>query len=312
MSLADIVKTLGGDLCGYGRGGLPNRALIPGPGHSRHDRSVSLMVDPKGRLVVESFGRSDWREVLDDLRARKFINRDNQLLGVGMAEGYTAPDRSLAEKVAVAERIWRRSRPVAGTLSERYIRSRAVLRPLPKDDALRHVEALPVRAYDDAGPHFPAMIAGIRTPDGHITAVEITYLDRDARRHRRLKVSRKIVGSWAPGSAVRLDDAGEALAAAEGVFSALSASERFSRPAWALLSTSRLKSWNPPETVRSVLIAADNGASGRRASQLLLDRLHSLGVQAERRFPRARFDDFNTEAQWASRSPADAGVQPCN
>ena len=64
MSLADIVKQIGGDLYS------PSRAIVPGPGHSPEDRSVSLMVDRDGRLVVRSFGRSTWQEVFDDLRRR--------------------------------------------------------------------------------------------------------------------------------------------------------------------------------------------------------------------------------------------------
>ena len=48
----------------------------------------------------------------------------------------------------------------------------------------------------------------------------------------------------------------------EGVFTTLSATERFGLPGWALLSTRNLRAWSPPEGVRSILIAADRGKDG--------------------------------------------------
>jgi putative DNA primase/helicase len=297
MSLADIVKTLGGELCGHGG----RRALIPGPGHSPDDRSVSLMVDPSGRLVVQSFGRSAWYEVLDALRERHFIDDNNYLCGSGQQADYTVADRTDVQKVAVARRLWARGRPAAGTLSERYIRGRAINRPLPSDEVVRHLAATPVRAYDDEAPYHPAMLACVRNLAGEVTAVEITYLDRFGSRHPRLKTPRKIIGVIPEGAAVRIDAADEEMAVAEGFFSALSASERFGRPAWALLSTSRMRVWTPPAGTRSVLIAADNGRAGAWAAGQLTVSLQRGGVEAFTRFPAPRFDDFNSEAQWAAR-----------
>jgi hypothetical protein len=297
MSLADIVKALGGDHCG------PGRAVIPGPGHSPGDRSVSLLVARDGRLVVASFGRSDWREVLDDLRARRFIDRQNRLMRGGSGEGYVTSVRTQAEKLAAAERLWARGAPIGGTLSEGHLRTRAVRRPLPGDSALRHLAAAPLRAYADAGPWYPAMLAGIRTQEGRLTAVEITYLDGRGRRRQGLKLSRKIIGIWAAGSAVRLDPADERLLVGEGVLTTLSASERFDLPGWALLSTSRFEVWRPPPEVGSLLIAGDNGTAGRRAAQRLRHAIEAEGVAARMVYPPGRFDDFNSEAQALAAAP---------
>jgi hypothetical protein len=71
MSLRHIVDALGGDLYDGGR-----RASVPGPNHSAGDRSVSLLLQG-GRVVVNTFGRTVWTEVLDDLRERGLIDRDN-------------------------------------------------------------------------------------------------------------------------------------------------------------------------------------------------------------------------------------------
>ncbi len=48
--LARIVARLGGVLLDGGR-----RALVPGPGHSKHDRSVSLLAAEDGRILVHCF-----------------------------------------------------------------------------------------------------------------------------------------------------------------------------------------------------------------------------------------------------------------
>ena len=63
MSLRAIVEVLGGDLYDGGR-----RANIPAPGHSRADRSVSLLLKDD-RVIVHTFGDGDWQAVLDDLVA---------------------------------------------------------------------------------------------------------------------------------------------------------------------------------------------------------------------------------------------------
>ena len=59
----EITKALGGDWCGrYG--------LIPGPGHSRRDRSVSIRPHPDDPrdVIVHSFGGQSWQEIKDFLR----------------------------------------------------------------------------------------------------------------------------------------------------------------------------------------------------------------------------------------------------
>jgi hypothetical protein len=292
MSLLDIVKTLGGEITGR------DRASIPGPGHSPADRSVSLMVDRNGRLVVHSFsGSSDWRQVLDELRARRLIDRQNRLLGPGIGAGYGAPMRLDVDKIAAARALWKKAVPVAGTLSERYIRSRAIKRALPGPQALRHISDAPLKTYDGEGPFFPAMLAGICDADGEITAVEITYLDSSGRRHKRIGTPKKTIGVVRKGAAVRLDPAWEHMTAGEGVFTVLSATQRFSLPGWALLSTSRMTVWRPPEGVLSVLVAGDNGAAGRIAANALVAALKETGLHATTTFPESRFDDFNTQDQ---------------
>lgn len=290
MSLAHIVKELGGEMVGR------RQAMIPGPGHSASDRSVSLIVRNDGRLVVTSFGRSSWQEVMDDLRRRGFVDGEKRLCSGGSGAGYCtgAEDVSRAAKTRVAQALWAEGQPIAGSRVERHFSLRGIRRAAPGSDVVRYHPAAPLRAFDPKRDRtMPAMLAAIRSPAGEITAVEITFLEASGRRCGRLHLPRKVVGPIPPGSAVRIDPPGPDMVVAEGFFTALSASQRFQLPAWALLSTSRLQTWSPPPEVRRVLIAADNGEGGRRAAALLGKRLQSAGLVTRAEFPPAEFSDFN-------------------
>jgi hypothetical protein len=259
-----------------------------------------LLLDRTGRLIVSSWGRSSWQEVLDDLRRRGFIDDEKRLRGPGSGAGYCADsgarDLSRARKARAAALVWSGGQPVAGTLSERHVRRRGVTRALPAFDVLRHAPTAPLRAYDAPnGRCHPAMLAALRTPSGDLSAVEVTFLDRSGERTTRLKLSRKIIGPIPPGSAVRIDPAAPEMLVGEGFFTTLSATERFSLPGWALLSTSRLRTWTPPQGVRAVLVAGDNGAAGRHSARVLVDRLKDTGLRAWAAFPGPGYDDFNDE-----------------
>lgn len=85
---------------------------------------------------------------------------------------------------------------------------------------------------------------------------------------------------------------------AEGVATALSASELLELPAWALLSTRNLRAWSPPSGARRVVIAADRGAEGEAAAHALAARLRQAGVVARVQLPPGRFGDWNDVAVW--------------
>ena len=139
--LERIVASVGGVVFDGGR-----RALIPGPGHSAHDRSVSLLIGEDGRLIVHCFShRDDWRAVRAALKARGLLED----APVGAEETQWAARRAGSrkagivvqptqeERVARARRLWSESRPVAGTLAERYLRLRRISRDITSSDALR-------------------------------------------------------------------------------------------------------------------------------------------------------------------------------
>ena len=273
MSLAAIVRALGGDLRAGGR-----RANIPGPGHSPADRSVSLLL-AGDRVIVHSFAGDDWRAVLRDLQDRGLVNAEGRLAGgAGAPSGRSVEELSPARgtRIAVARDLWREGRPVAGTLAEAHCRRRGVGVGLP--GALRHHPGIASAVYRNAGVRRPALLAAIRGPAGDLCAVELTYLAANGER-ARVTTPRKTVGVCPAGCAVRLAPAARRMLV--GVFTTLSAAEVFRLPAWALLSTRNLVRWRPPPGVEAVLIAGDRGAPGERAAASLAAALGRDGVKVE-------------------------------
>jgi len=283
-SLAAVVKALGGDLLA---GGL--RANVPGPGHSAADRSVSLLLAGT-RVVVHSFAGDDWRDVLAQLRDLGLVDEDGRLAGVqGLAPAHgELPSR--AARVGIARALWSEGRPLGGTLSDRHLRLRGV-GGAPPDD-LRHHPAVPAAVYARRGVRRPALLAAIRDPAGELWGLEVTYLAPGGHR-ATVRTPRKTVGGCPAGSAVRLATCGPRLLVGEGVFTCLSAARVFGLPPWALLSTRNLRSWRPPDGVRSVLIAADRGADGERSARILAANLRALGLAVALHWPPAPFADWN-------------------
>lgn len=292
MSLRTIVEKVGGELYDGGR-----RANIPAPGHSLADRSVSLLLED-GRVVVHTFGGGDWREVLDDLRERRLIDAHNAPTSISGAAQRAADQGPPSDprRVEAARRFWDAGRGIVGTLSERHCRLRHIRRGLPGPQALRHCTETPVSAYVETKHRRPALLAAISDREGTLTGVEITYLAASGRRAQDLRLPRKCVGLVPPSSAVRLDEAAGEMCVGEGLFTTLSASERFSLPAWALMSIRNLKTWVPPQVVRSVLIAADRGAPGVAAAEVLAARLDERGVRTRIEYPPEPHGDFNEAA----------------
>lgn len=288
MSLRAIVAQLGGELHA---GGL--RANIPAPGHGPHDRGVSLLLD-RGRLIVHAFNGADWREVLGDLRRRGLIDAAGAPSGQGGAlDRCWIPAPNAPRRCQIARSLWEEAAAVAGTLGERHARRRHIDRELGK--ALRFHPAAPVSVYRPGGATRPALVAAIRTTD-----VELTYLTPGGARALDLRLSRKTVGVVPPGSAVQLDPPGCRMVVGEGVFTVLSASARFGRPGWTLLSVGNLAVWTPPSGVEDVLIAADRGRAGETAARRLARRLAGLGLEVRIAAPRPPAGEWNEAAALAA------------
>lgn len=140
------------------------------------------------------------------------------------------------------------------------------------------------------------MIARISDGDDRLTAVELTYLDRNGGLAPGLRLTRKTVCLVPAGAAVRLAPAAAELLVGEGVVTTLCAMDRFQLPGWALMAATNLAAWTPPALVRRVLIAADRGAVGEGAAARLRRRVALVGLEARILCPDPPFGDWNDVA----------------
>ena len=95
--------------------------------------------------------------------------------------------------------------------------------------------------------------------DGERAALHRTYLDQFGGK-ADVASPRKMMGSM-PTGAVRLMPHEHVLGIAEGIETALSASNLFNIPCWASLTAGLLQEWTPPANVSTVFVCGDNDGS---------------------------------------------------
>ncbi|MCU0983597.1 MAG: toprim domain-containing protein [Acetobacteraceae bacterium] len=199
------------------------------------------------------------------------------------------PGPSSGQREAWARALWARGVPIAGTAAEAYLRSRGL--GTVASDALRF---LPAERHTDSGHVGPVMLAAACDVAGTIRAVHRTWLCEDGTGKANVDPPRKTLGPPA-GCAVRLMPAGDAVAVAEGLETALSAAVLFDIPAWSCLTAGGLEAVQLPASIRTVLIAADNDMSGtgQRAADALAQRLLAEGRAVRVAIPDRPGEDFN-------------------
>ena len=257
MTARDLTRALRGDWCGsYG--------LVPGPGHSRKDRSLKVWQDG-GRILVHSFAGDDWR----DCRAYLGLPGDDDagaymLRSRGRARRAPTAAAGAGPRAALAKRIWTEARPAAGTPVETYLKSRG-LTILPPPTLRYH----PGLKHKPTGLFLPAMVAAVTIwPGREVVAIHRTFLLADGRKKAPVSRNKMMLGPCT-GGAVRLAahaGAGAELVLAEGIETALSVLQATGKPTWACLSTSGLKAVILPPEVTIVTIAADGDEAGEKAA----------------------------------------------
>ena len=187
---------------------------------------------------------------------------------------------SSAARTAAATRVWRASRPLAGTHAEAYLRARG-LEPgargsLRFHPALSHHDDTRVRPL-------PALVGAVTTDAGALSAIHRTWLDPERPAKARVRSPRKALGP-VHGHAVRFEGApahppllvvGEGLETVLAVLTALP-----TLPGAAALSAPGLAAFVPPPALERLLIARDNDPAGERAARRLARRCRESGLAA--------------------------------
>lgn len=267
--LREIVARLGGDLL---QGG--NAAVVPGPGHSKRDRSLSLRRSEDGsRILWFSHAGDEARTVWT------YLGLPSTLEGRQLNPREVARQRRARQEVQRAEtarkldfcrKVWADTQAAAGSPVETYLRGRGITGLLPP--ALRFHPAAPLD-YD--GRHTsPAMVAVATASDGKSAAgLHVTAIRPDGSGKAKMQNARRMFGELV-GAVVQLapfPEGGE-LAIAEGIETALSYRDLTGTPTWAGLSTAGLRRFTPPIGLKRLVIAADGDDPGLEAARDLAER----------------------------------------
>ncbi|MDG3580066.1 toprim domain-containing protein [Rhizobium sp. YJ-22] len=231
-------------------------------------------------LVRETCGLVDFRDVADE--ARRFLNEPRPAPAASRRDdARTDPpvDRPADER---AQRLFRMTQPLAGTLADSYLRQRGILRA-SLHPALRYHPSCYYRdLVTGRTSSFPALIAAVTDPGGTITGVHRTWLDPDGGGKAQVEDPRRALGGLL-GNAVRfafpVHRPVSVMAAGEGLESILSLSHVMpGMPMVSALTANHLAAFElPPECVR-LYIAADADAAGRNGIERLSRRAQARGI----------------------------------
>ncbi|MBN8245243.1 toprim domain-containing protein [Nitratireductor aquimarinus] len=248
-TLKQIANTLGGSISG-------GRIRCPAPGKGRSNRSLSILFSADGTFHVTDFSGGDWRVARDYVKSKLGLSDGAP---VTLNDNIPAIDPERLKRRHDALSVWGRSRRIAGTLAETYLRSRG----LSYDgDALR---------FWRGGRAMVALITNAIT--GEPQGIHRTFLDRDGK-----CMSKRMLGTAKDG-VVRLsgdDSVTSGVAIAEGIETALAVPFR---PVWACLSAGQLAAFPVLPGIESLTIFADNDASGtgQSAANECGQRWHDAG-----------------------------------
>jgi hypothetical protein len=270
-----------------------NYGLVPGPGHSAKDRSMSVRDSADGRgVVLHSFTGDDWRPLKDRWRAAGILTN---LRSPSRTETTSPrPPRSKPPndgnkqrpKQKHALQLWSESVEPGGTVVENYLASRGLLLPINASDVLR----LHPRCPFGPGVHVPCMVALFRdVRSGEPVAIHRTALTKDGK--KAFGQNSKMMLGPVTGAAIKLaPEVTGRIGIAEGVETALSVMQAGWSPVWAAGSAGGIEAI-PTLPHAALTVFADPGERGQQAAYNLARTWISSGQSATIQTPQR--GDFN-------------------
>jgi hypothetical protein len=268
-----IALALGGTVTGR------TSVLVPGPGHSHSDRSLSIKIDATAgdRFIVHSFAGDSPIVCRDYVRAALRLGGlrspgSQRLRGSALA---AVPIDHSSDHSAFALGLWHEARDPRGTVVANYLRSRGLALP---DDVAGHVvrfhPALKYRGVVVGG--MVALFRDIYTnaPCG----LHRTFFDSQGR-----KINRRMLGR-AKQAAIKVDhdeNVTLGLTIGEGFETCLAARLAGFRPVWALGSSGGIAKFPVVHGIEAITILGEvgDGGANQRASQACANRWIEAGQE---------------------------------
>ena len=136
------------------------------------------------------------------------------------------------------------------------------------------------------------MVAVVQDVDGKLSGLHRTFLRENGNGKATISNPKMLLG-LAIGCAVRLGPVADEIGISEGIETGLSFQQETGIPTWPAISTAGMNSIELPQTVRSIIVVADNGTPGENAAQALGKRMVMQGRRARIARPPKACSDFN-------------------
>ena len=268
MDARTVAYALGGDVTGR------DSANVPGPGHSKADRSLSIKLDsraPDGFVVCSHAGDDPMAcrdHVRDKLGLGRWERGKERRTPIKVAD--TGPDPDQEKRKAFALKIWSESRSPVGSIVAHYLRE---YRGLVLEDGAANVIRFHGSLYFDQGTRLPGMVCLLRDiVTDEPCGIHRTFLDRKTGE----KIDRRMLGI-AKGAAIKLEPVGSKLTIGEGVETALSGRAAGFGPVWALGSSGAVRSFPVVKSVAELTILEENDPTSQRDVETCARRYLTAG-----------------------------------
>lgn len=283
LDIREVARALGGDAL---RG---NRALVPGPGHSRRDRSLSIRLAPDAPdgFMVHSHAGDDWRACRDHVKAALGIDSG----GASSPRLVASPEPDDRERIAQASAIWMGAGEPQGTPVEAYLASRGLSLP----SAVRWHPSCPFGKSTRTG-CMVALVVDIETNEPR--AIHRTSLTADGRKVEVGGYDRLSLGPIM-GGAIKLwpdETVTGVVGIGEGIESTLSLNripDLAALPVWSVLSANGVRAFPVLPGIETVFVAVDMDEAGVSAAEDLGERWYWSGRDVVFIEPRQPGQDLN-------------------
>lgn len=191
--------------------------------------------------------------------------------------------------------------------ARRYLCNRglsAILTDLPRGKVLRYHATLPYWHNGREYGHFSAIVAIVQGANGQAVTLHRTFLSADGWQANVPGSTKKLMTAVSAGSsrggAIRLYQATDTLALAEGIETALAIRAATGTPVWSVISASFMQSIVIPEQITRVEIWADldRSGAGQQAAAALAQRLSRTGRQCKVIIPAGSIANGQKSLDW--------------
>lgn len=255
--------------------------------------------DGRGTYFCSGCGAGDGVKLAMGITGQTFKDTARQIERLAGVVQPTAskPERTDDDKLAALRRVWSESKPIQRSDEAALYLAGRGLKIYDLPESIRVHPALRYQDGETVGT-YAAMLATVTAPDGRAASLHRTYL-QESRKAPVTAPKKLMQGLPIAGAAIRLTAVSQILGIAEGIETALAASELFEVPVWSCISTAGIESFEPPAGVREVIVFADHDENfaGQAAAYRAAHRLKLRGFEVEVCIPQEPGDwlDFHSK-----------------